>query len=83
MDHYLYLKPGKILHVFFKGRARVRSYDPLQTVETVQTVVIMDGRLILGKPRRLSAKEIRNLAGRGSLLEGFKAKMEGGVCANS
>ena len=56
MDHYIYLKPGEILHVLFKGRARVRSYDPLQTVETVQTVVTMDGLLILGKPRRFDQK---------------------------
>jgi hypothetical protein len=78
MDRYQYLKPGEILHVFFKGRTRVRSYDPSQTVETVQTVVIMDGRLVLGKPRRFSAKEVRILSGRGSrsLLEGFKSKME-------
>ncbi len=78
MDRYVYLKPGEILHVFFKGRALVRSYDPSQTVETKQTVVTMDGCLVLGKPHRFSAKEVRVLSGRGahSLLEGFKSKME-------
>lgn len=79
MDRCVYLKPGEILYVLFKGRARVRSYNPSQTLETVQTVVTMDGRLALGKPRRFSAKEVRALSGRGSssLLEGFKAKVEG------
>ncbi len=73
MDRYVYLKPGEILFVLFKGHARVRSH------ETVQTLVIMDGHLTLGKPRRLSAKEVRDLTGRGSgsLLEGFKTKREG------
>jgi len=73
MDRYEYLKPGEILCVLFKGRARVRTH------ETVRTVVIMDGRLMLGKTRHLSAKEVRDLTGRGSgsLLEGFKAKKEG------
>jgi hypothetical protein len=72
MDRYVYLKPGEILSVLFKGRARVRSQ------ETVQRLVIMDGHLALGRPRRLSAKEVRDLTrrGAGSLLEGFKAKME-------
>lgn len=79
MDQYVYLKPGEILHVFFRGRTRVRSYDPLQTVETVQAVVILDGSLVLGKPRRFSAKSVRDLTGGGarSLLDGFKEKMEG------
>lgn len=73
MDRYMYLKPGEILYVLFKGRARIRSH------ETVQTLVILDGHLTLGKPRRLSVKEVKDLTGRGfsSLLEGFKAKMEG------
>jgi hypothetical protein len=73
MDHYVYLKPGEILSVLFKGRARVRSY------ETRQNLVIMDGHLMLGKPRRLSPREVRHLRrrGAGSLLEGFKTKMEG------
>ncbi len=73
MDRHVYLKPGEILYLLFKGRARVRSH------ETVQTLVIMDGHLMLGRPRRLSDKEVRDLTrrGAGSLLEGFKAKMEG------
>jgi hypothetical protein len=73
MDRYVYLKPGEILYVLFKGRARVLSH------ETVQTLVIMDGHLTLSQPRRLSAREVRDLTGRGasSLLEGFKAKREG------
>jgi|GEM_PF-4137375 len=73
MDRYVYLKPGEILYVLFKGRTRVRSH------ESVQTLVIMDGHLALSKPRRLSSKEVRDMTGRGcgSLLEGFKAKREG------
>jgi hypothetical protein len=39
----------------------------------------MEGHLMLGKPRYLSAKEVRDLTkrGSGSLLEGFKAKVIG------
>jgi len=67
MDRCLYLKPGEILHVLYKGRARVRSH------ETVRTLVTMDGRLALGKPRCLKPNEVRELTklGRGSLLEGY------------
>lgn len=73
MDRFVYLKPGEILYVLFKGRARVRSY------ETVRTVVTVEGRLMLGKPRYLSAREVRELTklGSGSLLEGFKARLSG------
>jgi hypothetical protein len=72
MDRYVYLKPGDILYVLFKGRARIR------VSETVRTLVLLDGHLALGKPRRLSSKEIRELTARGagSLLEGFKTKIE-------
>jgi hypothetical protein len=72
MDRCVYLKPGDILYVLFKGRARIR------VGETVRTLVLLDGHLALGKPRRLSAKEIRELTvrGAGSLLEGFKTKIE-------
>ena len=71
MDRCVCLKPGEILYVFFKGRARVRSYMIVQTLGT------MEGRLILGKPRYLSVQEVRDLTrrGSGSLLEGFKAKL--------
>ncbi len=71
MDRCVYLKPGEILYVLFKGRARARSH------ETVRTLVTMEGRLMLGKPRYLSAREVRDLTrhGSGSLLEGFKAKV--------
>jgi hypothetical protein len=71
MDQCVYLKPGEILYVLFKGRARLRSY------ETVRTLVTMNGRLVLGRPRYLSAKEVRDLSrgGTGSLLQGFKAKI--------
>ncbi len=72
MDRYVYLKPGEILYVLFKGRARVRFH------ETVQTFVILEGHLVPGKPRYLSTKEVRTLTKRGgsSLLEGFKAERE-------
>jgi len=71
MDRCVYLKPADILYVLFKGRARVRSY------ETVQTLVTMEGRLMLGKPRHLSAQEVRELTrrGPGSLVEGFREKL--------
>jgi hypothetical protein len=73
MDRYVYLKPGEVLSVLFTGRARIHSR------ETVQRLVIMDGHLTLGRPRRLTAEEIRDLTrrGAGSLLEGLKAKIEG------
>jgi hypothetical protein len=73
MDRCVYLKPGEVLHLLFKGRARVRWY------ETVRTIVTMEGRLILGKPRYLSAQEVRDLTrrGSGSMLEGFKARLAG------
>jgi hypothetical protein len=73
MDRFVYLKPGEILFLLFKGRARVRSH------ETVRTLAIMDGHLMLGKPGRLSGKEVRVLMerGGGSLLEGFRANREG------
>ena len=44
MDRYVYLKPGDILYVLFKGRARVRSH------ETVRILTTMEGRLMLDKP---------------------------------
>ncbi len=68
-DRVLYLKPGDVLHVLYKGRARIHSY------ETVQTFVIFDGYLA-GNRRHLSPKEIRDLKnmGRGSLLAGYKAR---------
>lgn len=71
MHRRVYLKPGEILYVLFKGRARVRSH------ETVRTLVTMEGHLMLGKPRYLSAREVRDLTrdGSGSLLEGFKAEV--------
>ena len=73
MDRYVCLKPGEILSVLFNGHARIHSH------ETVQRLVITDGHLTLGRPRRFSAKEVRDLTrrGAGSLLEGFKSKMEG------
>jgi len=73
MDRFVYLKPGEILHVLFKGRARVCSR------ETVRTLVTIEGHLILGKPRYLSGREVRELTklGSGSLLEGLKAKLSG------
>ena len=70
MDRSVYLKPGELLYVLFKGRARVRSHV------TVRILSTMEGRLILGKPCYLSAQEVRDLTtrGSGSLLQGFKAK---------
>lgn len=71
MDRCVELKSGEVLHVLFKGRARVHWYV------TVQTLGTMEGRLMLGKPRHLSAQDVRDLTrrGSGSLLEGFKAKL--------
>ena len=73
MDRCVYLKPGEILYVLYKGRkgrARVRP------CETMRTLVVVDGRLVLGKPRYFSAREVRDftMRGSGSLLKGFKAK---------
>jgi hypothetical protein len=69
-DRALYLKPGDVLYVLYRGKARIHMR------ETEQRLVILDGHLVRGKPRRLSSKEVRNLKklGNGSLLNGFRAR---------
>jgi hypothetical protein len=70
-DHAIYLKPGDVLHVLYEGRARIHSY------ETVQKLVVLDGKLALGRPDRYSQKEVRELkalGGHDSLVEGFRIK---------
>jgi hypothetical protein len=69
-DTAVYLKPGDILYVLYKDRARIHTY------ETVQIFVIVDGRLVGGKLRHFSSKEVRDLRkkGNGSLLDGFRAE---------
>lgn len=69
-DCAVYVKPSDVLYVLYKRRARVHTH------ETIRKIVIVDGRLWLSKPRRLSPKEIRDLKKRGSnsMLRGFRAK---------
>jgi hypothetical protein len=71
-DRALYLKPGEVLYVLYKGSARIHTH------ETMQTLVIVDGHLVRGKLHRFSSKEVRDLRkrGHGSLLNGFRAELE-------
>lgn len=72
MDRCVELKPGDILYILFRGRARTRIYD------TIATVVTLENQLHL-KSGRLPKREVRRLTaiGKGSLIEGLKREREG------
>ncbi len=71
MDKCIELKPGDILYVLFKGRARTRIYDTVTMLRTLENKLICNTKRLSG----LDARRLKKL-GNGSLIAGLKREKE-------